>query len=239
MVAERLDILYCGSLMVDKGGVITYHVDNGKIVEVPVLTCLIRTEKGNLLFDSGINHDDCPSLLSLGKKIKIKKEDFLLNRLREIGVAPEDVNLLFQSHLHWDHSGLLARFTKAEIIVQREEYGYAMNPPPFAEAYYRRHYYNRPDLNWRIIDGDETLMPGITAVLTAGHTPGHQSLVVDLRDKGTIILAGDCAYTHENIEKGLIPGLFVNPGQALHSLKRLKSLAKMRNAQIIYSHEQP
>ena len=239
MVAKRLDILYCGSLIVDKGGVLTYHVDNGKIVEMPVLTYLIRTEYGNILFDSGLNHDDFPSLLSLGKNLKVKEEDCLLNRLRDVGVAPDDINLVVQSHLHWDHSGMLGYFPNAEIIIQREEYGYAMNPPTVAEAYYRRHYYDRPDLNWRIIDGDETLMPGITAILTPGHTPGHQSLLADLQESGTIILSGDCASTHENIERELIPGLFVNQIEALHSLKKLKSLAIMKNAHIFFTHEWP
>ena len=236
MSVKSLHVLYCGSLVVDKGTVQTYHVDVGKIVEMPIFAYLIRTEEGNILFDSGIDHDDLPFLSSIGKKIKAKEEDFLLTRLREAEVAPEEINFVLQSHLHWDHSGLLKCFPKARIIVQREEYGYAINPPPFAETFYRCPYYNSPNLNWQIIDGDESVVPGITTIFTPGHTPGHQSLIVNLPESGVIILAGDCAYISENIEREIIPGIFVNPVQALHSLKRLKSLAQITNGQIFFSH---
>ncbi len=181
MSVKSLQVLYCGlGVEIDKGNVITYRVDVGMKVEIPFLVYLIRTDEGNILFDSGIDHNDLPHLLSIGKEVEIKEEDFLLNRLREANIDPEEINFVFQSHLHWDHSGLLRYFPNAEIIIQREEYGYAINPPPFAEAYYRRPYYSAPNLNWRIIDGDESLMPGITAILTQGHTPGHQSLMVEL-----------------------------------------------------------
>ena len=236
MFVKSLHVLYCGSLVVDKGAVQTYHVDVGKIVETPIFAYLISTEEGNILLDSGVNHDDFPFLLSRGKKIKAREEDFLLTRLREAEVAPEEINFVLQSHLHWDHSGMLKYFPKARIIVQREEYGYAINPPPFAETFYRCHYYNSPNLNWQIIDGDESLIPGITAIFTRGHTPGHQSLMVDLPESGTLILTGDCAFISENIEREIIPGIFVDPFQALHSLKKLKNLARITNGQILYSH---
>ncbi len=236
MFARSLFVLDCGSIFSDKGNVLTYRVDVGKKVEIPVSAYLIRSEKESLLFDTGIDHDDCAYLTSMGKEIKVKKEDLLLTRLQEVEVSPEEINYVFISHLHWDHSGLLRYFSKARIIIQRQEYGYAINPPPFAEAFYRRHYYNSPTFNWQIIDGDESLMPGITAISTPGHTPGHQSLMVNLPENGTLILAGDCAYINENIEREIIPGLFVDPLQALHSLKKLKNLARITGGKILYSH---
>ena len=236
MSVRSLYVLDCGSILMDKGNSLTYRVDVGKKVEIPVSAYLIRTEEGNILFDSGVDHDDLPYLTSIGKELKVREEDLLLTRLQEAGVSPEEINFVFQSHLHWDHSGLLRYFPKAKIIVQRQEYGYAINPPPFAEAFYRCHYYNSPNLNWQIIDGDESLIPGITAIFTQGHTPGHQSLMVDLPESGTLILTGDCAFISENIEREIIPGLFVDPLQALHSLKKLKNLARITNGQILYSH---
>jgi len=230
-------VLYCGlGVEIDKGNVLTYRVDVGMKVKIPFLAYLIRTDKGNILFDSGIDHDDLPYMTSIGKEVEIKEEDSLLNRLREANIAPEEIDFVFQSHLHWDHSGMLRFFPNAEIIVQREEYGYAINPPPFAETFYRCPYYNSPNLNWQIIDGDESVVPGITTIFTPGHTTGHQSLIVNLPESGVIILAGDCAYISENIEREIIPGIFVNPVQALHSLKRLKSLAQITNGQIFFSH---
>ena len=236
MSVKSLSVLYCGSLVVDKGSGITYRVDVGLKVKIPVLAYLIKTDEGNILFDCGIDHDDIPYLLSMGKELKANKEDFLLNRLREIGVSPEEISFVFQSHLHWDHAGLLRSFPKAEIIIQREEYGYAINSPHFAEGFYRRPYYSSTDLNWRFIDGDESLLPGITAISTPGHTPGHQSLLVHLPESGFLILTGDCADISDNLEKEILPGIFVNAVQALHSLKRLKTLARITNGQPFFSH---
>ncbi len=236
MSVRSLYVLYCGSMLSDKGNILTYRVDIGKKVEIPISVYLIRTEEGNILVDSAVDHDDFPYLTSIGKELRVKKEDFLLTRLQEAGVSPEEINFVFQSHLHWAHSGMLRYFPKAKIIVQRQEYGYAINPPPFAERFYRCQYYNSSNLNWQIIDGDESLMPGITAIFTPGHTPGHQSLMVDLPESGTLILTGDCAYISENLERETIPGVFVDPFQAFQSLKKVKNLARITNAQILYSH---
>lgn len=233
MSVKSLHILYCGSLVLDKGSMLTYQVDVGKSVEVPILAYLIKTDEGNVLFDTGVDHDDLKSKL---KGLKVKEEDFLLNRLQEVEVSPEQIDFVFQSHLHLDHAGLLRYFPKARIIIQRQEYSYAISPPPFAKFFYRRYYYNSPDLNWQLIDGDESLMPGITAIFTPGHTPGHQSLMVLLPESGTIILSGDCAYIGENLDKEIIPGIFVDPSQALHSLKKLKMLAQITSGQIFHSH---
>ncbi len=79
-------------------------------------------------------------------------------------------------------------------------------------------------------------MPGVTAISTPGHTPGHQSLMVELPESGTLILSGDCAYISENLEREIIPGIFVSPFQALHSLKKLKNLSRITNGQIFYNH---
>ncbi len=236
MFARSLSVLHCGSIFSDKGSVLTYRVDVGKKVEIPVCSYLIRSEQGNLLFDAGVDHSDAPYLTSIGKELNMEKEDFLLTRLKEVGVSADDIDFVFLSHLHWDHSGLLKYFPKAKIIIQRQEYGYAINPPPFAEAFYRPRYYDSPSLNWQFIDGDQSLMPGITAISTPGHTPGHQSLMVDLPESGTLILSGDCAYVSENLDKEIIPGIFVDPFQALHSLKKIKNLARITNGLIICNH---
>jgi len=236
LFARSLFTLDCGSIIVDKGGVLTDNIDAGEKVEVPMHAFLIKSEKENLLFDAGIDFDDRELLAAFGTNIKIKEEDFLLNRLREIGVSPDEVNYVFISHLHFDHSGVLRHFKKAKIFIQRQEYGFAINPPSFTVGLYRPHYYNSPDLAWHILDGDEVLLPGVMAFSTPGHTPGHQSLMVNMISGETLIITGDCAYLGENIKKEIIPGLFTDPFQALHSLKKIKMLAQITHAQIMFSH---
>ena len=69
MFIRSLYTLYCGSLVVDKGNIITYRIDTGMKVGIPVFAYLIRTNGGNILFDSGIDHDDISYLLSIGKEV--------------------------------------------------------------------------------------------------------------------------------------------------------------------------
>ncbi len=59
MFASGLFVLNCGSIFSDKGNVLTYRVDVGKKVEITVSPYLIRSEKESLLFNTGIDHDDC------------------------------------------------------------------------------------------------------------------------------------------------------------------------------------
>ncbi len=233
---KQLYVFYCGMAKSDKG-TLTYHVDKGKIIDVNFSAYLIKTDQGNVLFEAGIDHEDIPYLLTTGRKLDIKKEEHFITQLKQVGVSPEQVKMIVMSHLHWDHCGLLKAFPNAEIVIQRDEYRYAMQLPDFARHYYRTPNYDSPKLKWRLIDGDEVLQPGIIAVATPGHTPGHQSLLVELPETGAVILTGDCANMRENIDNMVISGIFVDPVQSLHSLKKLKMLQQLTKAKIFYGHD--
>jgi N-acyl homoserine lactone hydrolase len=234
--AESLAPLDCGSIFVDKGFVLTNGIDIGKKVKVPMLSFLIRSGKENLLFDAGVDQDDTDFYNAIGKDVELSKENHLFSRLSEHGVSPEEINYVFISHLHFDHAGLLRCFSNATVFAQRQEYNFAMNPPPFAAYLYRRHYFDSPKIKWQFLDGDTSLLPGITAISTAGHTPGHQSLLVNMADGKTKILTGDCAYIPENIEKEVTPGLFTDQLQAFYAVKRIKTLAQITGGQVLHSH---
>lgn len=234
---RSLHILHCGSQPTDKGAVITYRVDMGKIVETPITSFLIKTDEGNILFDAGISPETMASFKATGRKFNITESDLLPQSLAAIGVSAKDVKTVILSHLHYDHCGFLKAFLHAEVIVQRAEYSFAFNAPSYTATTYFRADFDVPGLKWRLIDGDEFLMPGITAILTTGHTPGHQSLMVELPKTGSIILTGDAAFFRENIEKEIIPGVHHNPLDTFYSIKKLKLLAQIKKARLLYSHD--
>lgn len=234
--ARGLFALDCGSIFINKDVALASNPRTGESVEVPMFAFLIKLEEGNLLFDAGIDQDDRAFFAPWGKAIVLNKENLLLNRLKDLGVSPDEINYVFLSHLHFDHAGLVRYFKKAKVFVQRQEYAFAINPPPFAVPLYRRHYYDSPSLNWQVLDGDQYLMPGIAAVFTPGHTPGHQSLLVDFGEKGTKILTGDCVYVSASIEQEVTSGIFVDQLQSLHSLKKLKTLSQITGGELVFSH---
>ena len=77
----------------------------------------------------------------------------------------------------------------------------------------------------------------MTVLRTDGHTPGHQSLFVELPESGPVVLAGDSCYWQEHIDQERVPGVVWDPTRALHSIKKLKTLARLTGGRIFPSHD--
>jgi N-acyl homoserine lactone hydrolase len=141
---------------------------------------LIRHPRGLLLFDTGITTDS-PEVDQIYHPIRRP----LREALGSAGVGPEDIRLVVNCHLHMDHAGGNHLFPKTPIVAQRREYASAHEPDytvpsvvDFAGATFEL-----------VADEEAEIWPGIRVVPTPGHTPGHQSLVVDT-DAGRIVLCG-------------------------------------------------
>ena len=121
--------------------------------------------------------------------------------------------------------------------MQKDEYAYAQYPAAFFASFYYRKNFDLPGYRWRLLDGDAELVPGVTALRSDGHTPGHQSLLVQLPVTGPVILAGDCCYWQRSIDEEIPPGVVWDPTRAMHSIKRLKTLARLTGGRIFPSHD--
>jgi len=86
-------------------------------------------------------------------------------------------------------------------------------------------------------DGDYHLFKGATLVLSQGHSPGAQALVLNLPETGTVILAGDAIPLKRNVEKGILPGIVWNADLAMKSIQRLKVVAEEREGTIFTGHD--
>jgi N-acyl homoserine lactone hydrolase len=206
-------------------------------VQIPVSCYLIRTSDGLILFDTGLSPRAVPGLLRTDPLARFTDEDLLAHRLGALGVKPGDVDFAVLSHLHYDHAGGVEMFTTSELVVQKDEYAYANYPAPFFAPFYYRKNFDLPDRRWRLLDGDIELAPGVTVLRTDGHTPGHQSLLVELPETGPAILTGDACYWQEHLDAERVPGVVWNPSQALHSIKRLKTLARLLGARVFPGHD--
>src|SRR6476646_8824906 len=102
--------------------------------------------------------------------------------LHDVGVEFDDIHTVAVSHLNHDHAGGLKLFAgKVPVHAQRREltYGLSNHPEPEHNAIVRIDF-DDPRIEWRLADGEAEILPGITAVTTYGHTPGHQSCVVEI-----------------------------------------------------------
>jgi glyoxylase-like metal-dependent hydrolase (beta-lactamase superfamily II) len=156
----------------------------------------------------------------------------------------EEIVAVGLSHLHNDHAGGLRHFAgRVPVHAQRAEvaYGLSGHPGPEQHAMFRIDY-DDPTIDWRLADGDREIAPGVTAVLTAGHTPGHQSFIVDLDESvggGGLVFAFDAADLTENIEMELAVGgrVDVGPEVTIQAIRRLKAIAAERGYPLIPGHD--
>jgi len=241
MAVKGLYLFPSGVLELDKG-VITYRVDMGKKVKIPVIAALVKTDDGNILFDTGLNPEGLVDPIkawgerAAGVVAEFKKEDDIRNRLKELGLTTDDIRFVVNSHFHWDHTGGNQFFTKSKFIVQKAEYRFAYYPDDFVAAAYLKNHFDHP-LDYQLIEGDMELVPGVSLVVTYGHTPGSQSMVVSLPESGTVVLTADAIYTKENIEKNIPAGNCWDPRQAMVSMHRLVHIAKREKGQLFITHD--
>ncbi len=225
--------------------------DSGAILVEPVPVVLLDTDDGWTLLDTGINtalmrdrplyerlHGRNHAIVPLLPDVDGEPLEHALNAH---GVALTDITRILLSHLHNDHAGGLRLFDpKVPVWVQRRELEYGLSDHPFPERHGMfRIDFDDPEIDWRLLDGDAELAPGITAILTPGHTPGHQSFVIDLPDDHGYVLAFDAADLTENVERELAVGGFVHceAGDTIAPIRRLKQIASDKGYPVIPGHD--
>lgn len=151
-----------------------------------VVCYLVQTSDGkNILIDSGIPADYQPP----PGVAPHTHERNVVGMLADLGLRPDDIDILICTHFDTDHAGYHDAFTSAELVVQREHYEMARSGHErFAAA---RAHWDHPALRYRLVSGDTELLPGIELIETSGHTTGHQSVLVRLPQTGPVLLAGD------------------------------------------------
>ncbi len=200
----------------------------------PVWSALVRTPEGNVLFDTGLHpvHIERPeATFGPGRlKVVMAKEDAIVSRLASLGLRADEVTVVVNSHLHFDHAGNNGAFPAATFIVQAEHLAFAKGKPNFPGVYW-----DIPELTYLPTSGRARVARGVEVVPTPGHAPGHQSLVVDLAETGRVVLCGDAAFLRENLEKGEIQQ--PDPKSAKESLALIRSLVKDDLGRVFTSHD--
>jgi glyoxylase-like metal-dependent hydrolase (beta-lactamase superfamily II) len=162
-----------------------YRSEFGGICNTACYIWLIKSKSGNILVDAG---SDASTFTARGTPETdiISVED----GLRKLGCAPQSIDIVIVTHLHCDHIALGYLYNKAKFVVQKRELEYAQNPHPIDAVLYDQSYFN--GLNWEVIDGDKEVVPGISVLLTPGHSPGGQSVEINT-SAGKAIITGFCA----------------------------------------------
>ena len=164
-----------------------HPADNRNRILLNLLCPLILKGRQAIVVDTGIGN----RLSQAERKIFDHGEGWLIDGLKQLGMEPGDVTHLLLSHLHFDHcggivrrknaGGLAAAFPSARIFIQKGELEVAKNSTNERLRAAYRHVAEclEPVTGMlELIDGDVDLVPGVTAVVTGGHTERHQVALV-------------------------------------------------------------
>lgn len=171
------------------------------------------------------------------------EEEGCYNTIKSMGVDPDSVKFVLQSHLHLDHTGAIGRFANAIHVVNRKEYEYAYTADWFAKGGFIRNDFDRANLDWNIIninDHDVYDVMGDNRILmipTPGHSPGHCSFIVNLPQTGYIMLTADAAYTTDHWEDKALPGFLTSAQDAARSVSKLRAIANKTNSKVVTGHD--
>ncbi len=241
MAARRLLILPTGvcwlaASRVRRGGSETEEIP------IPMPIFAIDTDDGWVVYDTGcdpevaVDPERVWGGLAKAFRIEMGPEDHQVARLATIGIAPPDIRHVIVSHLHMDHAGGIRLFPESKIWLQKAELRWAMYPDRIGAGGFIRTDYDHPSIDYELVEGDAQIVEGVHVVLTDGHTPGHQSLVVDL-PAGRYVLTGDCAYEHRQVERCVPPPVASDEVAAARSLARIRAFKTRDNARLIVSHD--
>lgn len=240
MAVKKMWLLPCGWLTVEKSSMV-HRVGLGVAVDIPVVAALIETDDGFVLFDTGLDPESLTNpasqILVQRKVIKsLTKENDIRLQLRQLGLKPADIRYVVNSHLHYDHTGGNRFFTSAQIYVQKSEYRFAHYPDTHVAYLYLKHQFDHP-LQYELLEGDHKVVDGVYVTATPGHSPGHQSLLVELPKSGLAILVGDAMYCRENMERNVPPGNVWDMTMSVISMSRLIYLAERENGKLFIMHD--
>jgi N-acyl homoserine lactone hydrolase len=225
----QLHLLQNGFFTLDKGFLV-YGKYHGTVYEAALKPLLIISDKENILVDTGIG--ELPEQYRRFYSIRQSPEHALKVQLQGFHLKPEDITIVVNTHLHFDHCGNNKLFKHAKFYVQTDELQYAHAPDRFQRNSYIREFFD-DDLDYVTVKGDHKITENISLITTTGHSPGHQSVVIR-NDDGTYVYCGDAAPLKENLTALNIPGVLYHADDALRSIEKLK---EFKNAVFIFSHD--
>jgi glyoxylase-like metal-dependent hydrolase (beta-lactamase superfamily II) len=217
----------------------TYLKDPGVKIEIGMIAWLVFNEDERIMIDTGPS--DPSKTAKFHKPFSQTPEENLVAQLKRFHTDPDEIKMVINTHLHWDHCYGNALFKKARFFVQKREMDYARDPlPSQIEMYEAKQEGITPPfegMEFELIDGDAELTPGIRVMLTPGHTAGIQAVCIETRE-GVYVIPGDNIPLFDNIRvpdrSPFIPsGILTDLRAYFQSLGRIKKL----DATILPGHD--
>ena len=164
----------------------------------------------------------------------------IVDRLKELKVTPEQVKYVGISHFHGDHTGQLAPFTNATLLIGKGDWDGVTAPTPMPGANVAG-FKSWIDEKRKVepLTGDKDVFGNGSVIVLRmpGHTPGHSSLLVRLKDMGPVLLTGDLVHFRENYESGGVPSFNFDRAATVASIERMKQIVANLKATVVIQHD--
>jgi glyoxylase-like metal-dependent hydrolase (beta-lactamase superfamily II) len=239
---DRMYVINCGENRVNDLSRWTPGVNLGKPAAFGNHCYLIQHAKGLMLWDSG-NPDRLAALpnglTNPQGTITAFMRKPLAESLREIGVAPADIQHFAMSHGHGDHSGNANLFHAATIYMQTAEYDATFGPEPQKYGFISANFERLRGAKLVKLDGDHDVFGDGSVVIkpAPGHTPGHQVLAVRLPRTGPVLLSGDMVHLVYSWDNRVVPSFNFDVPASLRSIDAMKEYVAKTGAQLWVNHD--
>jgi glyoxylase-like metal-dependent hydrolase (beta-lactamase superfamily II) len=224
--------------------------DDRNRIQLGMRCLLVEHPSGLVLIDTGAGNKEDQKFLDIYgiENVGAGGRTSLEDGLAQLGVSPADVSIVINTHLHFDHAGgntyrdekgeIRIAFPNARYIVKRGEYDYATHPNERTSAsYFERNF--EPIVKSRkfeFVIREKEIVRGIRVVPTPGHTPFHQSVLIESGGERAFYLADMCP-TSAHIPLPWIMGYDVEPLVTLETKRRIFRQAVDENWLLIFEHD--
>ncbi len=221
------------------------HADESNRITLSLTALLIRANGKNILVDTGLGAKEDEKF---HRMFAVERRPTILESLRRLGLGPDEIHLVINTHLHFDHAGgntireedgsIRPTFPKARYMIQRGEFEDAVSANERTRASYRQD--NFSSINrinqWEFLYGDTEVAPGITAVVTTGHTRCHQSVKIESNGE-TAFFLGDLIPTVSHLPLPYIMGYDLAPIHTLETKRWVLNRAFEEQWLVLFEHD--
>ncbi|HUF28411.1 MAG TPA: MBL fold metallo-hydrolase [Gemmatimonadaceae bacterium] len=224
--------------------------DERNRIQLGMRCLLVEHAIGPILIDTGAGNKESEKFIDIygienaGEGGRTMLED----GLRAAGFAPDDIVLVINSHLHFDHAGgntfrdasgaVKPSFPNARYVVQAGEHSWASHTNERTGASYFPY-------NWEpvrdaglldLVEGEREIVPGVRVIPTPGHTPHHQGILIESSGERAFFLA-DLVPTAAHLPLPWIMGYDVEPLVTLETKRRILARAHDERWLVVFEHD--
>ncbi len=224
--------------------------DDRNRIQLGMRCLLIEHPRGLVLIDNGAGNKENQKFHDIYgvENAADGGGTFLEEGLRRLGHSPADIALMIDTHLHFDHAGgntlrdesgsVRPAFPGARYVVQRGEYEWATHTNERTAASYFPHNFEPVVASGQFdfVDGEREVWSGITLLPTPGHTPFHQSVLLESENARALYVA-DLMPTVHHAPLPWIMGYDVEPLVTLETKRRILKRAMEEDWLLIFEHD--